>query len=367
MSGVVGRLARAWRACAAPAVTLLVLFFAANAAALVDIRLRRAGPFTRAVKRHGLARVLAAHTELAAADVAEFRREIDRPLEYEPFTEARPSPSSGRFVNVDPHGFRRVDAQRPWPPPPGARTVFVFGGSTTYGLLLPDRETIPSHVQAFLAAEGKRGVQVYNFGRPSAGSTEERILFEQLLALGHRPEVAVFIDGRGEWRDVDGPRGVYPFQGARSESLRGLVEDVESTSVSGQLTALARALPLSKWLASRSRRGRRAFDAAAAGRAADRWLVNARLSAASARSFGVRPLFVWEPLGPHGRPAAVRSRAEIGYEEMARRRALGALPDVLWLADPAAPVAGAADPEEVPTAASSRSIAAAIARALPLD
>jgi len=61
---------------------------------------------------------------------------------YSPFVQHREERRSGRYVNVDRHGFRHSQDQGPWPPDDTALNVFVFGGSTTFGYGVADRETI---------------------------------------------------------------------------------------------------------------------------------------------------------------------------------------------------------------------------------
>jgi hypothetical protein len=159
-----------------------------------------------------------------------------RRLEYEPFTEFRERPFAGRYVNVSDEGFRRSRSQGPWPPRPDVLNVFFFGGSTTFGYGVSDDDTIPSHFQDYLSTRLGRPVHVYNFGRGFYYSTQERILFQQLLMEQHIPHVAVFIDGLNDlW---------YPDNGAAfSSELRGLVD--------GEDEALVR-----RWLAARlGRRG----------------------------------------------------------------------------------------------------------------
>ena len=46
---------------------------------------------------------------------------------------------------------------------------------------------------------GTREPRVYNFGRGSYYSSQERILFEQLAVAGHVPDLAVFIDGGSDF------------------------------------------------------------------------------------------------------------------------------------------------------------------------
>jgi hypothetical protein len=106
-------------------------------------------------------------------------------FEFEPFTQFRMRPFSGTYVKIDRNGFRLTKNQGPWPPNRNFLNVFMFGGSTTFGYGLPDHQTLASHLQDLLSDDGVRQeVKIYNFGRNGYYSTQERILFEKLLAAG---------------------------------------------------------------------------------------------------------------------------------------------------------------------------------------
>lgn len=123
------------------------------------------------------------------------------PLEFEPYTQFRERPTQGKWVNIHAAGFRLGSEPLPWPVKRTADDfiVFVFGGSTTFGYGLSDRETIPAQLGRHLSEQAGRAVKVYNFGRGSYYSTQERILFERLLVAGNVPDLAVFIDGLNDF------------------------------------------------------------------------------------------------------------------------------------------------------------------------
>jgi hypothetical protein len=127
-----------------------------------------------------------------------------RPYVYEPFTQFRERVYHGEYVNVDTSGFRSIKDQAVWPPPQGEINVFVFGGSTTFGYGVTDGQTIASRLQERLRRSLGKSVNVYNFGRGFYFSTQERILFELLLASGHTPALAIFIDGLNDFYHYDG-------------------------------------------------------------------------------------------------------------------------------------------------------------------
>lgn len=122
-----------------------------------------------------------------------------RPHMYQPFVQYAERPFSGTFVNVSDHGFRWTANQGPWPPQAGSLNLFLFGGSTTFGYGVPDRDTVASYLQPYLSERLSRDVRVYNFGRGDYYSTQERILFEQLVASGVTPDLAVFLDGLNDF------------------------------------------------------------------------------------------------------------------------------------------------------------------------
>jgi hypothetical protein len=122
----------------------------------------------------------------------------------------REGPYQGRYVNVDPAGFRLVDPQAPWPPADDAFNIFVLGGSTTFGYGESDNLTIPSYLQNDLRqALQTDQIAVYNFGRAFYFSLQERWLFESLIADGFVPDLAVFIDGLNDFFLWDGQPANY--------------------------------------------------------------------------------------------------------------------------------------------------------------
>lgn len=124
---------------------------------------------------------------------------------YAPFVEFAPRPMSGQFINVTAAGFRQGKTPAPWPPVREEFTVFVFGGSTTFGFGLPDGQTPVSALETELTRRyPDRTVRCYNFGRGYYFSAQERALFESLLAQGIAPDLAIFVDGLNDFVYHDG-------------------------------------------------------------------------------------------------------------------------------------------------------------------
>jgi hypothetical protein len=115
---------------------------------------------------------------------------------YRPFVEYELRPRTGQFVNVQNEGYRSAMAL-PWPPPPDA--IFLFGGSTTFGIGVRDTETINYYLSERLHRS------VYNFSVPAYYSTPERVRFFTLVTEGVVPRTAVFIDGMNDFIFFDVP------------------------------------------------------------------------------------------------------------------------------------------------------------------
>lgn len=236
---------------------------------------------------------------VAAKELAQMRATT-----FEPYTLFRVPPTSGPNLNVSAAGYRHGAQPLPWPP--GPESIFVFGGSTAFGYGVSDAETIPSQLGE------QTGAFVYNFASPNYSSVQERIRFEQLLLDGHRPRIAVFIDG---FSDFIAPY-YEPVVFARfRDEGRGLL----------------------RGLRRRKMPERRVPDPAAV---IERYLANARLIRGACSEFGVRPLFVWQPVpcyaydGPsedHGEENDLVDCVRKGYELMAGR--FGNIAGFLWLAD----------------------------------
>jgi len=241
-----------------------------------------------------------------------------RSLVFEPYTVFRVRPMSGQYVNVGEAGFRAGAGENPWPPDANATNVFVFGGSTAFGYGVADGETIPSRLHERLLVLGKNA-RVYNFATANYTAVQERIRLEQLLLDGFVPRVAIFIDGFDEF--------ISPYY---EPILMKRLHD--ATKAQPLMERVARAIRPSTALDESECR---LPDPATV---LDRYLANVRLIKATCAEFGVRPLFVWQPVPcyrypgdaqDHGAHEALIECVRSGYEMMRTRRT----DDILWLAD----------------------------------
>jgi hypothetical protein len=75
--------------------------------------------------------------------------------------------------------------------------IYFFGGSTMFGFNVLDYETIPSQFVLLYKEKFPNGksIRVHNYGTPTYYSYQELILFTNLVYNGHKPDIAVFLDG----------------------------------------------------------------------------------------------------------------------------------------------------------------------------
>ncbi len=77
------------------------------------------------------------------------------------------------------------------------KEIFLFGGSTTMGMHVADRDTYASYLAKQLNAADSNSFHyiVFNYGRIGHTPTQEVMLFYDLLRMGRIPDLAIFMDG----------------------------------------------------------------------------------------------------------------------------------------------------------------------------
>ena len=128
----------------------------------------------------------------------EYLREADQVqlnYRYHPYQLWRMAPFVGRQIYVGADGLRRTpDAECV----PGAYNVDVFGGSTVWGLGVPDWGTVPAYLQESLRRTLGRPVCVRNLGQLGLNSTQDLIALIGELRAGRTPDLAIFLSGVNE-------------------------------------------------------------------------------------------------------------------------------------------------------------------------
>jgi hypothetical protein len=76
--------------------------------------------------------------------------------------------------------------------------IWVFGGSTVYGIGTPDSATTPSYLSRELDTDPSACVEVSDLGVEGFVRNQEVILLAQQLKAGRRPDIAIFYDGINE-------------------------------------------------------------------------------------------------------------------------------------------------------------------------
>ncbi|HXV13606.1 MAG TPA: hypothetical protein VEC56_05315 [Candidatus Krumholzibacteria bacterium] len=294
-------------------LNLVVLVVAVNGVLYVLFRVKDARTHVSDAERiariHNSPELRRVYPDLDAESIHQLMQETwSRSYGYEPFTQFRERPFTGRFVNVSEAGFRLSKNQGPWPPLPENCNVFVFGGSTTFGYGLPDSQTVTSFLQDDLTVRASPRVRVYNFGRGSYVSEQERVLLEELLLGGFVPDLALFIDGLNEFAFPAGP--------AETERLKAVFGYPAGTldrwpSIQRlPMTRLARYMRRSATaaLTSGPRIDRRNLEPTPAfddgkyrnpeviERVIERYFQNKKLIEAIAGAYGVPAVFVWQPI-----------------------------------------------------------------------
>lgn len=308
-------------------------------------------------EKYGHLTVNPAYPGLSEREINTLLKETwSRPYIYEPFTQFKERPYEGSYVNVSANGFRVTENQGTWPPQHEKLNIFLFGGSTMFGYGVTDNQTVASYLQASLTTKLNRDVSVYNFGRGHYYSTQERILYENILASEVIPDVAIFVDGLNEfYYNTNEPKF--------TRRLREFVDEGKVSTGRGFLstTSLGRAVRdlrkrLKKLLQedqpNERENEKKEANLTITSKYADpkvldaviqRYLQNKKLIEAASESFGVTPLFVWQPIptyhydqdhsfskGGYGN----HSYSRYGYERMAevlQKTPLGH--NFLWCAD----------------------------------
>ena len=321
----------------------LLLFLVLNLALYVATTIGhpRYGPLTR----YATSLVMRAYPGWSDSDVDLLMREtyLDARPEYDVISQLRERPTSGRFVNVSPAGFRLVAHQGPWPPAREATNIYVFGGSTTFGYGGKDSDTIPSQLQDLIDGEPRKPVHIYNFGRAAYTSTQELVALFSLIREGQPPDIAIFIDGLNDctnWRDNSWLYG---------RILKARISESLWQSIVNDATMLPLVQYIRKTVLGLQHSGEVHQDAPTAvmiNSVLTNWRTNHDEIIRLCRPYGTKTVFVWQPtpfykysLGYHflGDQAKYNYNylpVVAVYPEIERSAAAGVLgPDFLFLGD----------------------------------
>jgi lysophospholipase L1-like esterase len=239
----------------------LLLFVAANLVAMYCLSLARDGPSPEeqrheqreaAFARYGIdlwRRLYPDRTDAQIRAIVMDQAELRSA--YEPFAEFRNRAILAPTFAIHQAGFRLNGKQQgPWPPDARAINIFVFGGSTTIGVALPDEQTIPAQLQAILRdrdTAGRIDINVYNFGVGASFSSQEVAFLQNLIRAGHVPDMAVFVDGLNDFHFWDGEPATAKTARHLYDVIAGLNQRLgREQGVSWHMMELLKSLPLTK-------------------------------------------------------------------------------------------------------------------------
>lgn len=262
-----------------------------------------------------------------------------RPYVYEPYTQFKEREFKGKYVNVHDNGFRITKNQGPWPPDSNNCNVFLFGGSTTFGYGVSDNQTIASYLQANLLSgrDQSRPYCVYNFGRGNYFSTQERILFEQLIISGYTPDIAIFVDGLNDFYYFNNePLFTERFRKFVDFKGKTLLVDLPLVNVVRDIKKVGDI--------EHDKKNEDYDDPILLKAVVDRYTKNKKLIETVANSFKVKTIFVWQPVPTYkydlkyhifaGRGFGRFLFSKYGYvymEDYVKKNEMGK--NFLWLAD----------------------------------
>ena len=269
------------------------------------------------IRQYGMPLLKQAYFNMSEESIRQLLTETyTRPYGYESFTQFGEKPFKGRFVNVDKAGFRKSADQGPWPVSGKNYNVFLFGGSTMFGYGVSDDDTVASCLQRALAGKTVRPCKVYNFGKGHYYSTQERILFEQLLTSGAIPDMVLFMDGLNDFHSLDDkPHNWWVISDVMNQKL-GIEVALEYSGIKKKFPVLEVVGVLAA-LTAPSSRGRAPVPAAdrtpaienaavaskevpgnkqAIERAVNRYLGSIKAIDGVASAYGIRAVFVWQPV-----------------------------------------------------------------------
>lgn len=307
------------------------------------------------INKYGMELLESVYTNISTTEIYNLLDEQwSRQSVYDPYTLFKDGPYSGKYINISNYGFRVGLKPNVWPNPKDQFSIFIYGGSTTHGIGLPDSNTFPAFFEDKINQSISPHILVYNFGRTFYYSSQERILFEKHLVSGSVPQIAIFLDGLNEfYHQEDRPHYSNRLE---KDFFPGLKKSKDEHWVYS--------LPLSK-LADRIKRRLSFFskndnlliktnpdnyiveknDSLKAVEIISRYLANKRLIEAMCSEFQIQCFFIWQPIPSYkfdlklhpfykiDKSFGAHSLSSIGYIQMYKHKNEKTLNNFYWLAD----------------------------------
>lgn len=229
--------------------------------------------------------------------------------EYTPFMVWGVRKWHGKYLNTDETEMgtwrRTIQARSPECPQAALRKVWVFGGSTVYGISSPDFGTIPSYLAREFNRDPQACVEVANLGAEAYVTNQEVILLMQQLKSGRRPDVAIFYDGVND-SILGGYSPRIPTAHWQYEAIKGRFEGASEAKLG--FLAHSYSWAFARKLVNKFRgkdpaayAGPSDDELAALARATlDNYQANLRIVRTLAAAYGFKVYFFWQPFLGYG-------------------------------------------------------------------
>lgn len=245
---------------------------------------------------------------------AKYYKEIDEvergSLRWQSYVYWRRTPRRGEYINIGPDGLRKtINAPMAEGASPPIK-VFMFGGSTMWGLGAGDDSTIPS---IFAEEVKNKGVncEVVNFGQYSYVSTQEVIELTLQLQKGNIPDAVIFYDGVNDtFSGFQLSAPGLPHDEIRREREFGLTQRKEIQTLAAQYAI--RQLSITRFLQGALEKSGLRHDnlqpvsmeyekaitdkESLAHAVVETYLNNIKLAQALSKSYGFTSTFYWQPI-----------------------------------------------------------------------
>jgi lysophospholipase L1-like esterase len=232
----------------------------------------------------------------------------------------------GKYINTDDSEMgtwrRTIQAMSDDCKRTTVRKLWVFGGSTVYGIGTPDWATIPSFLSQKLNADHAACWEVTNLGSEGYVTNQEVTLLIQQLKAGRRPDIAIFYDGVNESL-VGGFSPGDPTEHWTFDAIKARFEKPET----GRLSFLKRSYTVQFVQALRQSDGQDHYPtfsdeqvAAKARTTLENYEANVRIARMLAKEYGFKTYFFWQPLLEFGNKPLVPFEEKL---KEARRTELG--------------------------------------------
>jgi lysophospholipase L1-like esterase len=248
------------------------------------------------------------------------RRGSFRKNRYVPFLIWGERPWHGKYINVDEGVLgnlrRTVNPLNPACNQGRSKVIWMFGGSTLFGLGVPDMETIPSNLSRELNTAGSVCFVILNAGVEGYVTNQELILLMEALKKGQRPDLVIFYDGVNEGNAAVSP-GI-PGAHLEFESVKARMEG----SLSSRFDFLrnSNAFGMAIAIVARFKSSDSAPPVEVEARAAvalDNYEANIRVVRTLGQAYNFKVLCLWQPsLAFGGKPLAP-------FEQQLQRESLG--------------------------------------------